>query len=734
MGLVLWAGSLSVTPAGAQAGPPGTAVQPPTSSQAAPALTGKIAHITILGNKNIATGAILSILAAKIGDPYTPQAADKDLAALNGMGVFMKPASVSATPDPAGGVDLTYTVAEYPIVTAIKFTADTPTGEPSVPAADLRAQMKTKIGQVLNTDILVSDLNTLFARDTGYVAKHGRFADVSANMNIEPKTGVVTIPLVEYRVQTIQITGNKRVKTTEILAQMHTKTGDLYDAHAFGDDLSAIFEMGAFRSVKDYTWTITAPGKLTVTIPVVEREAATGVLDEKRGKTVPFRYDPLTAPYPVVQISINGRPSLPFVVDTGTDAALCLDTWAAKELGLKPTGPTETVMGAVAYRRVPIQSVVLRGTDRRNDVTFDTKEAFIFDLGLLSRFVQEPRVAGIVGLGMLLPVTTRFDFAARSLSIFADPQPPLSIRGGTVLPLRANVRQTFSVRATLGPDVFADLILDTGSTSTQFPLPVMTALKPTAIKQALTERLGGLYVIPEVRLPGLKLGTLWVSDIVLGSIPPPEPASLGMDILSCYRLTLDGPNGQAILEPLVHSERSETGWAGLRLRQAGDGWMIERIKPGSPAGPGGLQMGDMLLTVGGISAQGLPQFVMERMLAGLVGTPVRVTVRRAGQVRAASWLPVDYFRAPRDIMDGLTMQRGQNSPWTVLDVQKGSAADQAGLKTGDRITRMSGKLLSGLSQDQCVGLLDQSSLLLEVTRMGQAQPLSMKLSAPSAKP
>ena len=285
-------GSLNAAPTGdvPPAPAPMPAPAPPPIAASATPMTGKIAHITILGNKNVSADAIRTNLTSKVGDPYTSQATDKDSAALSGMSVFQK-TDVTATAVP-GGVDLTYTLTENPVVKAILFTANTPTKEPTIPAVVLLAQMKTRVGEVLNTNVLVSDLAVLFKRDTGYARKQGYLFDVSSDINIDPKTGVLTIPLVENHIQAIQITGNSNVKAADILAQMHTKPGDLYDDKVLQNDLSAIYEMGEFKDVQNWTFTGTTPGQLTVTIPVVERAAGTvDKLDEKQGKTIPFLYD-----------------------------------------------------------------------------------------------------------------------------------------------------------------------------------------------------------------------------------------------------------------------------------------------------------------------------------------------------------------------------------------------------------------------------------------------------------
>ena len=61
-------GGLSAAPAA----PPASALLPPLSSETVIPLTGKIEHITILGNKNISADTIRTDLTSKVGAPYRP--------------------------------------------------------------------------------------------------------------------------------------------------------------------------------------------------------------------------------------------------------------------------------------------------------------------------------------------------------------------------------------------------------------------------------------------------------------------------------------------------------------------------------------------------------------------------------------------------------------------------------------------------------------------------------------
>ena len=693
-------------------------------------LTGKIAHVTITGTEHITVSAVRAVLSLKPGDAYTPAAAAKDVASIKSLGVFntVSAAAVSAPP----GIDLTYTVVENPVVTAIKITADTPDKLPSVPAADLIAQMKTPIGQVLNTTVLVQDVNALFNHSTGYFWKQGYLTDVNNDINIEPKNGVLTIPLNEYRVHSIKITGNSRVKTADILAQMHTKIGDIYNYNALRRDEYSIYEMGGFKQVGDLTYDSTPPGKIDITLPVVEQAAATGVLDEKQGKAIPFTYDPLTCPFPVIQVSVNGKPPLPFMVDTGTSAGLTLDSWAVEKLGLKADDRVQQNINGVPYQQIALQGAVLQGTTHSSDVVFNTQEAYILDLGLLSQMVFNQRVAGIVGLGMLASSTSRFDFAAKTLTIFSGAHPPLSIAGRTVLPLYNDAGGALTVRASLAPDMYANLMVDTGSTSTQLPLSALRVAHPTAIAfNSIYARLDGIYNCPTLRLPALLLGKLSVPNIAVGTLPPPTRLSLGMNILAGYRMTLDCPNAQLILEPSATGGRYLTGYSGLDVKQKGDAWQVVWLQDQSPAPLAGLRKGDLVEAVNGISVKGLSQSQINRLLSGIVGRPQRVAVRRPGQGKSTEivWVPADEFSATHQALYGMVMQKAPQAPWVVMDVIKGCPGSLAGLAAGDKITQMGGADTATMPMNQYVELLGNTSVVLEIERTGVARLFTVRLSA-----
>ena len=206
-------------------------------------LNAAITQIRIQGNVNIKAEDIRAVTSEKIGDLYDQVAAEKDRSAIKGMGDFNGEIGMDTTPDPAGGVDVTFTVGENPVIKIIVFTANTADGRPSVPAAALLGQMGTKSGENLNTNTLTGDLKHLFDPTTGYMRQLGYRAVVSTDINIDPNSGVLSIPLLETHIRSIQIQGGTNAHAAAIQQAIHTKPGDIFEVNRLAADTDRIFQL-----------------------------------------------------------------------------------------------------------------------------------------------------------------------------------------------------------------------------------------------------------------------------------------------------------------------------------------------------------------------------------------------------------------------------------------------------------------------------------------------------------
>ena len=244
-----------------------------SAANTAPVLPGKVARISIRGNSAISTEAIRAYISQKIGSPYNPTLADRDRDQVKGMGYFNGEIGLSAIPNGVGGVDEVYTVAENPVIKRIVFTANTASGQPSVPSDKLKTLIDTHEGQVLNTNTLVRDIDKLFNHNSGYMRQQGYIADVSADINIDPNTGTLTIPLVEAYIQEIRVTGNKQTKVVVVTRELRSKPGDVLNEQRLQKDLTRVYNLGLFDQVGPLDEQPTDVGKVVIAIPVVEKRS-----------------------------------------------------------------------------------------------------------------------------------------------------------------------------------------------------------------------------------------------------------------------------------------------------------------------------------------------------------------------------------------------------------------------------------------------------------------------------
>jgi outer membrane protein insertion porin family len=222
---------------------------------------GNIGAIIIKGNSNISTDAIRAVLRQKIGDQFSDANAEADRQAIENMGYFSA-VTFQALQDPTGTVTENYSVVENPKVTQIVITGNT-----VFSTAKLMSLMRTHPGSILNTNTLAQDIQMIV--QTYHAA--GFRASISEDINIDPLTGILTIPIIEARVSSITITGNKKTKTKVITREMRTRPGVVYNENVFQKDLTRVYNLGLFDNVGQADITTPDVGKVAITIPVTER-------------------------------------------------------------------------------------------------------------------------------------------------------------------------------------------------------------------------------------------------------------------------------------------------------------------------------------------------------------------------------------------------------------------------------------------------------------------------------
>jgi len=221
----------------------------------------KIGQILITGNQNINTDTIQNAVTSKVGDEYTQQTIDNDVAAIKTLGYFS--GVVARRQIEPSGLKVIFEVVEHPKVTTITITGSDP-----IPQAKIIEKMKTKIGLVLNELTLRQDLDTI----QSIFADEGYFAYIAGEPPIDEK-GALTIPLMVNKVGKVLITGNKKTRPWVFTREMKTQPGKYLNLKTLNEDIFTVYGLDILEDIKQYQITPGAqPGTADVTLPVVEKK------------------------------------------------------------------------------------------------------------------------------------------------------------------------------------------------------------------------------------------------------------------------------------------------------------------------------------------------------------------------------------------------------------------------------------------------------------------------------
>ncbi len=222
----------------------------------------KVAEVAISGNVNINTETIRNVISLQPGMDFSEEAIEKDRNAIMGLGYFS-----TITPhieDVPGGVKVTYEVTENPKISEVKIVGSEP-----IAADVVLGLMKTKANQVLNSETLNLDVEAIQA----YYGEQGYIAYVTEDLGIDPKTGVLTVPILVNRVESVVITGNKKTKDWALIREMKTQPGKVFNVKVLKEDIIRIYNLDILEDIKPYQITPGAEiGMVKITIPVVEKK------------------------------------------------------------------------------------------------------------------------------------------------------------------------------------------------------------------------------------------------------------------------------------------------------------------------------------------------------------------------------------------------------------------------------------------------------------------------------
>ena len=263
---------------------------------------------------------------------------------------------------------------------------------------------------------------------------------------------------------------------------------------------------------------------------------------------------------PFINIRVNGKDTLRFVVDTGASLSVISDRAAAK-LGMKAVakgGMARAVGGTGSF---PIIYGIMDSMEL-GDAKIDLVPTYIRTVHISSETPEAERADGYIGLSVLANYGVTIDYKSRTMTLDRSPiAPPEAIPDGPLvdmtgisIPLRSTSGGLASAEGLLeGHDKPFNFIIDTGASSTVISKAAVKrhGLENLKLKDAVFQVVGAAGIETDVEAVGL--ATLTVNGLrkrnaralILNLDPVNETSGfeqhgiLGGDFLRHFRVLID---------------------------------------------------------------------------------------------------------------------------------------------------------------------------------------------------
>ncbi len=342
-----------------------------------------------------------------------------------------------------------------------------------------------------------------------------------------------------------------------------------------------------------------------------------------------------------LSVWVNGQGPFKFILDSGAENLLTLDT--AKKLGLK-LKPAERQTGAGAGSAESWTTTV----DSLNigHLRMTRQSCMVVSLDPVIKAIGFERLDGLVGYELFRQLVVDLDYATGNVT-FTRPEAFTPPEGCDEVPLQW--KEHIPVVDGVVDGIAGRFLVDTGDRSSltlfapfvetndlgaRYPLTpeVTTGWGIGGPIPAHVTRIGALRVhqsdVPEVvtRLSTLKAGAFASSE---------EAGSIGTGVLKKFTVTFDYPNSRMFLR-----RNSLAGWrdtwdgAGMWLVRGSDGFEVFSVLKGGPADRAGIRPGDVITRINALdpSEQSLldAREILSDMHAGAV---VRILIREGQDSR-----------------------------------------------------------------------------------------------------
>ncbi len=271
---------------------------------------------------------------------------------------------------------------------------------------------------------------------------------------------------------------------------------------------------------------------------------------------------------PMVHVKINATQEGTFLVDTATSDSI-ISTELAKRLGLPLSPAINKFNKPLLWRNKPMTMIVPDSMEVGH-LTFRKSPLLVLNAKefVLSNGFSKTTYDGILGTNYLEhfaliidPVQRKIGFSLPG-SLLPEQVRLLGLTQPSVVSISKIENGWFAQgQFTDGGITQASTVLiDTGATSSGIAEKLAQQLHLKTLSQEKQTNLDGAKIVSKTSAGSLVVGSLSLSDVTLLIHPTPKgdpslhvadpSSSIGMDILSKYRVILDFPGGKMYLQPL----------------------------------------------------------------------------------------------------------------------------------------------------------------------------------------